>query len=77
MKDLEKLTLREMEDLLAGSRKIRGTSEDAEAKYNFISAVLKQQSYSELGKRERGVVRQFLGKVAAVSRAQTTRLVAQ
>ena len=77
MKDLEKLTLREMEDLLAGSRKISWTSEDAEAKYNFISAVLKQQSYSKLGKRERGVVRQFLGKVAAVSRAQTTRLIAQ
>jgi NADH:ubiquinone oxidoreductase subunit D len=77
MKDLEKLTLREMEDLLAGSRKVRWTSENTEAKYNFISVVLKQQSYSKLGKRERGVVRQFLAKVAAVSRAQMTRLIAQ
>ncbi len=77
MKDLDKLTLSEMEDLLAGSRKITWTSEDAEAKYNFISAVLRQRSYSKLGKRERGVVRQFLAKVAAISRAQMTRLIAQ
>jgi transposase InsO family protein len=77
MKDLEKLTLSEMEDLLAGSRKITWTNENTEAKYNFISAVLKQQSYGKLGKRERGVVRQFLTKVADISRAQMTRLIAQ
>jgi transposase InsO family protein len=77
MKDLEKLTLREMENLLAGSRKITWTSEDGEAKYHFISAVLKQQSYSKLGRRERGVVKQFLAKAAAISRAQMTRLIAQ
>jgi transposase InsO family protein len=77
MKDLDKLTLSEMEDLLAGSRKITWTSEGTEAKYKFISAVLSQQSYGKLGKRERGVVRQFLAKVAAISRAQMTRLIAQ
>jgi transposase InsO family protein len=77
MEELEKLTLSEMEDLLAGSRKITWTSEDTEAEYDFISAVLKQHSYSKLGKRERGVVRQFLAKVAALSRAPMTRLIAQ
>jgi hypothetical protein len=77
MKDLEKLSLSEIKDLLAGSRKIAWTSEDTGAKYNFISAVLKQHGYSKLGKRERGVVKQFLLKVAALSRAQMTRLVAQ
>jgi transposase InsO family protein len=77
MKDLEKLTLKAMEDLLAGSRKITWTSEDSEASYGFISAVLKQQRYSKLGKRERGIVRRFLAKVTAISRAQMTRLIAQ
>jgi hypothetical protein len=77
MKDLEKLTLSEMEDLLAGSRKIKWTTEDSETKYDFITAVLKQQSYSKLGKRERGVVKRFLAKVTAISRAQMTRLIAQ
>jgi len=77
MKDLEKLTLREMEDLLAGSRKVTWTTEDPGTKYDFITAVLKQQSYSKLGKRERGMVKRFLAKVTAISRAQMTRLIAQ
>lgn len=77
MKDLEKLTGSEMEDLLAGSRKITWTTEDSETKYDFITAVLKLQSYSKLGKRERGVVKRFLAKVTAISRAQMTRLIAQ
>ena len=54
-----KLTLSEMEDLLAGSRKITGTTEDSETKYDFITAVLKQQGYSKLGKRECGVLSGF------------------
>jgi hypothetical protein len=76
MKDLEKLSLKEMEDVLASSRKITWTTEDSETKYGFIGAVLKQQSYSRLGKRERGVVKRFLAKVTALSRAQVTRLIA-
>src|ERR1700722_8916033 len=77
MQNLEKLSLSEMEDLLAGSRKITWTTEDSETRYDFINAVLKQQSYSKLGKRERGVVKRFLAKVTGISRAQMTRLIAQ
>lgn len=77
MKDLDKLSLKAMEDLLAGSRKIIWTTEDADTSYGFIAAVLKQQRYSKLGKRERGVVKRFLAKVTAISRAQLTRLIAQ
>jgi hypothetical protein len=67
MKDLDKLTLKAMEDLLAGSGKTTWTTEDSETKYDFITAVLKQQSYSKLGKRERGVVKRFLAKITAIS----------
>ena len=77
MKNLEKLSLSEMEDLLNGSRKIAWALPDTEAKYTFITAVLKHQSYSKLGKRERGVVKRFLAKVTATSRAQLTRLITQ
>jgi transposase InsO family protein len=77
MKNLEKLSLSEMEDLLNGSRKITWAMPDTEAKYAFITAVLKHQSYSKLGKRERGVVKRFLAKVTATSRAQLTRLITQ
>jgi hypothetical protein len=71
MKNLEKLSLSEMEDLLNGSRKITWATEDREAKYRFIAAVLKQQSFSKLGKRERGLVKRFLAKVTASSPSRT------
>src|ERR1700681_3485323 len=77
MTNLEELSLSEMEDLLAGSRKVRWETEDTASKYLVIAAVLKAQSYRKLGKRERGVVRQFLAKVTATSRAQMTRLIGQ
>ena len=54
-----------------GQRKIRRQSTTSSP------AVLKQQSYSKLGKRERGVMKRFLAKVTAISRAQMTRLIAQ
>lgn len=77
MTNLEELSLSEMEDLLAGSRKVRWETEDTASKYLVIAAVLKAQSYRKLGKRERGVVRRFLAKGTATSRAQMTRLIGQ
>jgi hypothetical protein len=75
MTNLEQLSLSEMEVLLSGSGKVTWEATDIAAKYALIGAVLKAQSYRKLGKRERGVVRQFLAKVTATSRAQLTRLI--
>jgi hypothetical protein len=72
--NLEQLSLSEMEDLLSGSEKVTWEAKDIASKYAIIAAVLKAQSYRKLGKRERGIVRQFLAKVTAISRAQLTRL---
>jgi len=77
MKDLDKLNLSEMEELLSGSRKVTWATLDNEAKYEWIEAVLKAQRYAKLGKRAKGVVRRFLLKVTATSRAQLTRLIGQ
>ena len=77
MQDLDKLTLSEMEELLSGSRKVTWEAVDNEAKYEWIAAVLKAQRYAKLGKRAKGVVRRFLLKVTATSRAQLTRLISQ
>lgn len=77
MTNLEQLSLSEMEDLLSGSGKVTWEAKDIASKYAIIAAVLKAQSYRKLGKRERGVVRQFLAKVTAISRAQLTRLIGQ
>ena len=77
MTNLEQLSLSEMEDLLSGSGEVTWEPEDIASKYALIAAVLKAQRYPKLGKRERGIVRQFLAKVTATSRAQLTRLIGQ
>lgn len=77
MKDLEKLSLSEMEDLLAGSQKLTWKAGTIEGKYAFIAAVLNQQGYSRLGKKDRGIVRAFLQKTAAISTSQLTRLISR
>ena len=72
MKNLEQLSLCEMEDLLAGSQKLTWKPESIEAKYGFIAAVLNRQSYSRLAKKDRGIVRAFLQKTAAISASVTS-----
>lgn len=77
MKNLDQLSLSEMEELTSNNRKVTWQIEDKEGKYAWIAAVLKAQAYARLGKREKGVVRRFLQKVTASSRAQLTRLITQ
>ncbi len=77
VKDLDKLSLSEMEQLLSGSRKVSFQIEDIEQKYELIVAVLKAQAYAKLDKRGKGIVRRFLQAVTTTSRAQLTRLIAR
>ena len=75
MQNLERLSLTEMEEFVRGSRKVSLRSEDQEAIYGFLEAVLKGQAYRRLKKKPRGMVRRFLVKVTGLSRAQFTRLI--
>ena len=75
MKNLDQLSLSEMEQLLSGSRKISFQIENTEEKYKLITAVLKTQRYAKLDKQGKGIVRRFLQAVTATSRAQLTRLI--
>jgi len=77
MKNLDQLSLNEMEELLSSSRKVTWKTESNEAKYTLMASILKAQRYAKLGKREKGVVRRFLQKVTSTSRAQLTRLIGQ
>lgn len=74
MKDIKRLTLGDIESFLAGSRQLDFAAKFGEA-YQFIEDVLSQQHYSKLGRRARGLIRRFLIKVTALSRAQMTRLI--
>jgi hypothetical protein len=77
MKNLEQLSLEEMEQFVANSGKVAFENEDPAVRYSFIEAVLNAQHYRKLGKRDRGTIRRFLTKVTSFSRAQLNRLIGQ
>jgi hypothetical protein len=43
--------------------------------YRWVNQTLRQQSYQELKRSGRGLVRRYLEKITGLSRAQTTRLI--
>src|ERR1017187_6170797 len=76
MKNLERLSLAEMQELGQGSRKVTLSLEGQAAIYGSIKALMEAQKYRRLSRGQRGVVRRFLTKVSGLSRAQIPRLIA-
>lgn len=62
-------------EFLKSSQAIEFSGCGRDEKYVWVERVLGAQNYGELGRRERGVVRAYLGKVTGLSAAQTTRLI--
>ena len=77
MQNLERLTLAEMQEFLAGSRSIGFRVEGREQIYRLVERVLAAQHYRRLGKRQKGIVRRFLARLSGLSRARLTRLMGQ
>src|ERR1700723_2587148 len=75
MSNLERLTLVEMEEFVTTSRQVTWSAVEPGSVYRLIERVLKAQQYGRLSKGQRGIVKRFLSKVTALSRAQLTRLV--
>jgi len=75
MRNAESLSQEAIREFLKSSQAIAFTGCGREEKYAWVERVLRAQSYGELGKRERGVVRAYVGKVTGLSAAQTTRLI--
>jgi len=75
MQNLERLSLAEMQEFIAGNRKVRLSAATREASYGLVEATLQSQQYPELNKGQKGIVRRFLVKATGLSRAQMTRLV--
>lgn len=75
--EADRLSIDQMREFLQGSRQIEFKLEGKAAVYGFLERVLQHQHYSQLGKRERGVIRAYLIKLTGLSRAQTTRLIAR
>jgi hypothetical protein len=75
MSNLEHLTLAEMEEFVTTSRQVTWSAVEPGSVYRLIERVLKAQQYRRLSKGQRGIVKRFLHKVTALSRAQLTRLI--
>lgn len=77
MKNLERLTLDEMEEFVTNNSKVAFEAADQEGRYGLVERVLQAQGYRKLARRDRGIVRRFLMKVTCFSRAQMNRLIGQ
>ena len=70
-------TLDDIRGFLVGSQGVEIKTPQREAAYAFIAQTLSRFGYARLGKADKGLLRAYVGKVAGLSRAQVTRLVAQ
>ena len=73
--DADRLTIEQMREFLQGSREVEFALEGRTDAYAFLERVLRGQRYAQLGRSDRGVIRQYLIKLTGLSRAQITRLI--
>ena len=70
-------TVAQVRAFLDGTAELDVQVVERAAAYDFLTSTLSRLGYSRLSRADKGVVRQFLAKVTGLSRAQTTRLIAQ
>lgn len=75
MQNSERITLRQMQEFVAGSRSIGFCAQGRAAAYGLMQRILGVQQYQRLSKAAKGIVRRFLMKVTGLSRAQMSRLI--
>jgi len=73
--EAEKLSLQEIEKFLLASQEVRFEASQREEVYGWVERLLCQQAYARQGRRARGLLRRYIGKMTGLSRAQLTRLV--
>ena len=77
MNETKFCTIEQIEQFLEASAQIEFTAHGNDTqRYEHISGVLKRFDYPRRSKRERGVLRSYLGHTSGYSRAQITRLIA-
>src|ERR1700757_5248297 len=73
--ETEKLSLQQIEKFLAAAKEVRFEASERKQVYGWIERLLCQQEYTRQGRRARGLLRRYIGKMTGLSRAQLTRLV--
>jgi transposase InsO family protein len=77
MEEVKAMSLDEIRAFVAASEALRFEGRNRREVYRWIQTTLVQQVYHSLGKKDRGVLRDYLRKMTGFSRAQVTRLIAQ
>src|SRR5260370_10944892 len=75
MEKLEALTPVGIAELLSGSAGIDFSGQSRTERYTWLQSTLVEQRYFSLGKKQRGMVRALMAKVAGLSMPQITRLI--
>ena len=72
MDDSGKMSLEGIRAFLAGSEPVQFAGQKREEIYRWVEQTLREQDYQRLGRADRGLVRQYVGKMTGLSRAQVT-----
>lgn len=75
MDDSGKMSLEGIRAFLAASQPVQFAGQKREEIYRWVEQTLREQDYQRLGRADRGLVRQYVGKMTGLSRAQVTRLI--
>ena len=75
MDDSEATSLEDIRAFLTGSGGLRFAGQKKTEIYNWTERTLVRHHYQALGRREKGLVRQYVGRMTGLSRAQVTRLI--
>ena len=77
MKNGERLSLEQIRTLLAASEEFRFEANNREEIYGWVTRTLVEQEYGRQKREAKGLLRNYLGKMTGLSRAQVTRLIGQ
>jgi hypothetical protein len=75
MDDSEPMSLEQIQAFLIGSGEVRFSGQHRDELYAWAEGTLVQYQYSSLGRGGKGLLRQYLGRMTGLSRAQVTRLI--
>ena len=76
--DIERVrTIDAVRDFVASSEPVDFHFTDRGEAYDFVTRTLRRLNYTGLSKADKGVMRRFEMKVTGLSRAQSTRFIAQ
>lgn len=75
MQEANKLSLEQIRAFLESSEEIRFKGQRRAEVYAWVTRTLREQGYSQQGRAAKGLLRQYLGKMTGLSRAQITRLI--